>query len=162
MIECVGRNLEGLLKRRSAVKIVRSITVMLPAALTASCASVPDSSIRAPDNPGYGEHRGAAIEVCKPDGERAYLARLVCLTGEAATFDRLGTYGPRNDLPADQPLSEQVASARRDPLLPGEVDYHVVDGYEVTCGAAKRLIYLDMYHCHQPPPNTAPPGFSLR
>ena len=140
---------------------VRYIAVVL-AALTASCASTPDSSIPAPENPGYGESRGAAIEVCKPDGERAYLARLVCPTGEAATFDRAGTFGPRNDLPADLPLSEQIASARRDPLQPGEVDYHVVDGYEVSCGASKRLIYLDMYHCHQPPAGDAPPGFSLR
>jgi hypothetical protein len=145
------------------VPFVRSIAVMLPAAaLTVSCAGVPDSGIAAPDNPGYGESRSAAIEVCKPEGERAYLARLVCSTGETATFDRVGGYGPRNDLPADQPLSEQIASARRDPLQPGEVDHHVVDGYEVSCGASKRLIYLDMYHCHQSSPNAAPPGFSLR
>jgi hypothetical protein len=145
------------------VKFVRSITVvLLAAALTASCVSVPDSSIQRPENPGYGESVRAAIEVCRPDGEHAYLARLVCPTGEAATFDRRGSFGPRNELPADQPLSEQVANARRDPLPPGEVDYHVVDGYEVTCGASKRLIYLDMYHCHQPPPNDAPPGLSVR
>jgi hypothetical protein len=145
------------------VKLARSIALTLPAAaLAASCAGVPDGSIQPPENPGYGESRAAAIEVCRLDGERAYLARLVCPTGEAATFDRLGTYGPRNDLPSDQPLSEQVASARRDPLQPGEVDYHVVDEYEVTCTTSKRLLYLDMYHCHQPPPSDAPPGFSLR
>jgi hypothetical protein len=145
------------------VRFVRYIAVLLPAvALTVSCAGVPDSTIPVPENPGYGDSRGAAIEVCKPDGEHAYLARLVCPGGEAATYDRAGTFGPRNDLPSDKPLSEQVASARRDPLPPGEVDYHVVDGYEVTCGASKRLIYLDMYHCHQPPPKDAPPGLSLR
>jgi hypothetical protein len=132
------------------------------AALSVSCVSVPEDGPAPPANPGYGDSRSAAVEVCKPDGERAYLSRLVCPTGEAATFERLGTYGPRNELPADQPLTEQVASARRDPLQPGEVDYHVVDGYEVTCGTSKRLVYLDMYHCHQPPPTEAPPGFSLK
>jgi hypothetical protein len=57
------------------------------------------------------------------------------------------------------PLSEQVASARGYPLQPGEVDYHVVDGYAVTCGTSKRLIYLDMYHCHQPPRTMRRPDF---
>src|SRR5262245_29270633 len=126
------------------MKFVRSITVVLPAAaLTVSCVSVPDSSMPAPDNAGYGESVRAAVEVCNPDGEHAYLGRLVCSTGEAASFDRRGNFGPRNELPADQPLSEQVASARPDPLPPGEVDYHVVDGYEVSCGASKRMIYFD-------------------
>jgi hypothetical protein len=143
------------------MKFVRSITIVLPAALTVSCVSAPDSSIQA-DDAGYGESVRAAIEVCRPDGEHAYLGRLVCPTGEAASFDRRGSFGPRNELPADQPLSEQIASARRDPLPPGEVDYHVVDGYEVSCDGSKRMIYFDMYHCHQPPPHDAPPGLSLR
>jgi hypothetical protein len=138
-----------------------AITAFVIAALSSSCATAPGSTIQTSGS-GYGESKGAAIEVCHPDGERAYLARLVCPTGEPAEVDRLGTYGPRNELPTDQPLSEQVASARRDPLKPGETDYHVVDGYEVACGASKRLLYLDMYHCHQPPPTVAPPGYSLR
>jgi hypothetical protein len=131
------------------------------AALSSSCATAPDSTTQTTGT-GYGESQGTAIEVCHPDGERAYLARLVCPNGAPATFDRLGTYGPRNELPSDKPLSEQVASARRDPLEPGEVDYHVVDGYEVACGTSKRLLYLDMYHCHQPAPTQAPPGYSLK
>jgi hypothetical protein len=131
-------------------------------ALASSCASGPDSDIQPPANPGYGESLAAAIEVCKPDGERAYLERLVCPGGEGATFDRAGGSGTRNELPRDASLSEQIASSRRDPLAPGEVDYHVVDGYAVTCGASKRMIYLDMYHCHQPPPTQAPPGYALK
>ena len=147
------------------MKFVRSIAVTLVgtgAVLTASCVTAPDSSVEPSANPGYGESNSAAVEVCRPDGERAYLSHLVCPTGEAATFERLGTYGPRNELPADQPLTEQVASARRDPLQPGEVDYHVIDGYEVACGTSKRLVFMDMYHCHQPPPTEAPPGFTLK
>src|SRR5262245_16552810 len=136
------------------------ITVAVPALF--SCASAPDSTTQMSGR-GYGETKGAAIEVGQPDGERAYLARLVCSsTGIPPAFDRLGGYGPRNELPADQPLSEQIASARRDPLNPGETDYHVIDGYEVACGTAKRMLYFDMYHCHQPTPKEAPPGFSLR
>ena len=131
------------------------------AALSSSCATAPDSTTQT-TGAGYGESRGEAIEVCNPDGERAYLERLVCPGGEPASFDRLGTYGPRNELPANQPLSEQIASARRDPLKPGETDYHVIDGYQVACGASKRLLYLDMYHCHQAAPTDAPPGYSLR
>jgi hypothetical protein len=131
------------------------------AALSTSCASAPDSTTQT-TGPGYGESKSAAMEVCQPDGERAYLARLVCSTGLPPAFNRLGGYGPRNALPNDQSLSEQISSAHRDPLKPGEVDYHVVDGYEVACGGSKRLLYLDMYHCHQPAPREAPPGFSLR
>ena len=137
------------------------ISALAIASLSSSCATAPDSTTQT-TGAGYGESKGAAIEVCSLDGERAYLARLVCPTGEPAAFDRLGQYGPRNELPADQSLSEQIASARRDPLKPGEADYHVVDGYQIACGASKRLLYLDMYHCHQPPPTDAPPGYSLR
>jgi len=137
------------------------IAALAIAAFSSACATAPDSATQT-TGAGYGESRGAAIEVCNPDGERAYLERLVCPSGEPASFDRLGTYGPRNELLADQPLSEQIASARRDPLKPGEADYHVVDGYEVACAASKRLLYLDMYHCHQAPPTKAPPGYSLR
>lgn len=142
-------------------RICFAITAFAIAALPSSCATAPDSTTQTTGT-GYGESKDAAIEVCNPDGEREYLARLVCPAGEPAAVDRLGAYGPRNELPADKPLSEQIATARRDPLKPGETDYHVVDGYEVACGASKRLLYLDMYHCHQPPPTAAPPGYSLR
>jgi hypothetical protein len=138
------------------------IALLTVAALAAACVSAPKTDIAPPANPGYGESKTAAIEVCQPDGQRAYLARLVCPDGRIARFERLGGYGPRHELPADQPLSEQIASSRRDPLEPGEVDYHVVDGYELACGVTKRIVYLDMYHCHQPQPQDAPPGMSLR
>ena len=78
------------------------------------------------------------------------------------TFDRQGTPGTRNELPADQSVSGQIANSRRDPLRPGEVDYHAVDAYEVVCGTSKRVLYLDMYHCHQAAPTDAPPGYSLK
>jgi hypothetical protein len=140
----------------------RALVVLVEIALaacTASCATAP-KSIGPTTGAGYGESMRAAIEVCSRDGERAYLARLVCPAGDAATFDRLGTPGTRNDLPADRSVSEQVESARRDPLQPGEVV--AVDAYEVACGASKRVLYLDMYHCHQPAPTEVPPGYTLQ
>ena len=130
--------------------------------LVSSCVSPSKTDIPPPANPGFGESKAAAVEVCQPAGEQAYLARLVCPDGKIVRFDRLGGYGPRNVLPADLPLSEQLASARRDPLKPGDVDYHVIDGYELTCADTRRIVYLDMYHCHQPLPQQAPPGLSLR
>jgi hypothetical protein len=138
------------------------MTAAATIALMTACTSSPDSDIRPPQDPGYGESLAEAVEVCKPDGERAYLARLVCPGGEPATFDRTGGAGTRHELPSDASLSEQVSSARRDPLPPGEVDYHVVDGYAVACGDSKQMIYLDMYHCHQAAPTQAPPGFTLK
>lgn len=47
-------------------------------------------------------------------------------------------------------------------LQPGELDHHVVDGYEVNCGAARRVLFMDMYHCNSAPPDGAPPGFTLK
>ena len=47
-------------------------------------------------------------------------------------------------------------------IKPGEPDVHVVDGYEVTCGSSKQMIYMDRYHCEQPPPTSPPPGFAIR
>jgi hypothetical protein len=126
-----------------------------------SCATTPQGA-GPTTGPGYGESRGAAIEVCQTAGERTYLSRLVCANGDGADFDRLGTPGTRHELPADQSVSEQISSSRRDPLSPGEVDYHAVDAYEVSCGTSKRVLYLDMYHCHQPEPAQAPPGYSLK
>jgi hypothetical protein len=138
------------------------IAAVASAGLTTSCVSPPKSDIAPPANPGFGESMTAAVEVCQPDGERAYLARLVCEDGKVARFNRLGSYGPRHALPADRSASEQIAVSMRDPLAPGDVDYHVVDGYEVSCATSRRIVYLDMYHCHQPTPQTAPPGFTLR
>lgn len=134
----------------------------LASIIASSCATVPDTQAPSDTEPGYGESRATAIEVCRVDGQRAYLARLVCPGGEAATYDHIGNAGPRNDLPADKPLSEQVSSARRDPLPPGEVDYHVVDVYAFACGASTANLYLDMYHCHQQGPTRAPPGYTLK
>jgi hypothetical protein len=137
------------------------LTVVVSVAGSVSCATAPHST-GPTTGPGYGESMRAAIEVCRRDGERAYLTRLVCPTGESVTFDRQGTPGTRNELPADQSVSEQVSNSRRDPLQPGEVDYHAVDAYEVACGTSKRVLYLDMYHCHQAAPTDAPPGYSLK
>jgi hypothetical protein len=70
-----------------------TIAAFAIAAFSSSCATAPDSTTQT-TGPGYGESKGAAIEVCDPDGERAYLARLVCPTGEPAAFDRLGAMDP--------------------------------------------------------------------
>jgi hypothetical protein len=100
-----------------------------------------------------------------PDGQRAYLARLVCPGGEHAAFRRIGSVGERTKLPDDmnpqeqERILEQILSRR--PLRDGETDYHMVDGYEVACPDRTVLVHLDMYHCDAPRPRTAPSGFTL-
>jgi hypothetical protein len=47
------------------------------------------------------------------------------------------------------------------PVAPGEADYHVVDLYAVRCGDTVVELYMDMYHCDQPAPAEAPPGFTI-
>ncbi len=58
--------------------------------------------------------------------------------------------------------NESLEQMFRDgPLAPGEADYHVVDYYEVTCGAEVTTVIMDMYHCHQNVPTQAPPQFTI-
>jgi hypothetical protein len=106
------------------------------------------------------------VEVCKPAGEREYLSRLSCESGNKPTFKRVRSVGSRNEFPKDLPdakartLLDRVLSGAK--LEPGEVDYHVIDEYEVMCGDKKATLYMDMYHCHSQPANAAPGGFSLK
>lgn len=113
-----------------------------------------------------GESKASAIEVCKPEGGQAYLSRLVCPTGESPTFKRAGNGGSRSERLESLPPSEAKIALEKmlkyEALKPGEVDYHVVDRYEVVCGESKRIVLIDMYHCDQPAPSQAIPGFTIR
>jgi hypothetical protein len=141
------------------------ILLLCLAVLSASCASSPPVQVQ-PATVGIGESKQTAIEVCKPAGERAYLSRLVCSTGQSPTFKRVGSIGSRNEIPNSLSAEQQKVLLdkllRYTPLQPGEPDYHVIDGYEVVCGEEKRIVFLDMYHCDQPPPSAAIRGFTIR
>jgi hypothetical protein len=114
---------------------------------------------------GYGVTKQDAVEVCKPRGEHEYLARLVCPDSEHPKFDRTGNFGERTPLPDD--LSEDDSNRLVEGMMgykalqAGEIDYHIVDGYDVVCGETKTRVYLDMYHCDAPRPTRAPAGFSI-
>ena len=70
-----------------------------------------------------------------PQGQRAYLARLRCSTGEAPAFDRRGSVGVG-------------------------VFGFTVDVYDVTCPGAKPIeVHMDMYH--DGPENRPVPGFTI-
>ncbi len=123
-------------------------------------------SASAVDTPGLGDSQTTAIEVCKPPGERSYLDHLQCPDSSTPTYRRLGSFGSRNEPPKNLPEEQKAALLDRitsgAPLKPGETDYHIVDKFEVSCGDSKRFVYMDMYHCQQPPPSEAPIGFKLR
>jgi hypothetical protein len=131
----------------------------------AGCAAPP----RATDLPpaaGWGDSKATAIEVCRPAGQRAYLAQLVCPDGSRPSYRRSGNVGPRMDPPASMTEAQNAAVlaamlAFRAPA-PGERDHHIVDAYELSCGAVRRTLYLDMYHCDRSPPEQAPAGYTLR
>lgn len=120
----------------------------------------------APQHAALGETRQTAIEVCKPGGQREYLSRLVCSGGDTPTFKRLGSVGMRDELPDDaneKTLLDAVEKSMSFESQPaGSRHFHAVDQYELTCGAQKHLVFMDMYHCGVPAPKTAPPGLSLR
>lgn len=138
------------------------VAAALIATLLGACAVDPI----VPAAPSPGATKASAIEVCLPQGQRAYIARLVCPDGATPAYRRIGSFGPRT--PYESNLSEADAYARfkratsTRALKPGEVDYHTVDQYELTCTQSQHLIYMDMYHCEQPPPAVAPAGFTLR
>ena len=128
------------------------------AALIVTCSHT-NSHVQAANT--FGLSRDRPVEVCWPRGEREYLQRLRCSKGDV-TFRRGGAAGARNEprTEAEERLAEdQMREGRR--LAPDEVDFHVVDVYEVTCGAKTLEVYLDMYHCNQPQPSEAIQGFTL-
>ena len=65
--------------------------------------------------------RGNPVRVHMPNGQRAYLSRLVCAGGGAPTFGRIGSFG----------LGPYGA---------------VLDAYNVDCGGTARRVFMDMYH----------------
>ena len=147
------------------MRILTVLAGLTSAGLLAGCAAT------APARPAAsavaaGASKESAIEVCMPGGERQYLSMLICSSGQRPNFHRTGSVGERHPLPAgltDKQLAAQLdRSLRGAALEPGEVDTHVVDAYEVSCGDAKQLVFLDMYHCPQPAATVAPAGFSLR
>lgn len=80
--------------------------------------------------------RGNPVRVHRPTGQQAYLRRLACADGNTPAFRRVGSFGVG-------PYTT------------------IIDGYEVACGEAKSLVFLDMYHPGHL--ETRPvPGFTLR
>lgn len=113
----------------------------------------------------YGLAHENPVEVCAPQGQRQYLARLVCPSGQHPDFKRRGSVGPRVPLP-DNMTAEQTeallkAMLSREPLAPGAPDHHTIDAYDVACGTVQTTIYMDMYHCDADAPKRAPAGFTI-
>lgn len=113
----------------------------------------------------YGLDRSRPVEACRPDGQRQYLARLICPSGEHPQFDRTGSVGPRTAMPTNMSKAAKEELLRNNmemrPLAAGEPDYHWIDAYAVSCGAQTTTIYMDMYHCSIAPSSTAPAGFGI-
>lgn len=134
---------------------------LLAAALLVSAASTGAAQDTTP-----GASRQSAIEVCMPPGQREYLSRLACADGSRPAYERVGSVGNRNPLPADLDNAQRdrllQAMLETEPLADGAVDYHVVDLYRLSCGAQHTEVHLDMYHCDAAPPGVAPAGFSLQ
>ncbi|WP_064747447.1 hypothetical protein [Lysobacter antibioticus] len=135
------------------------LALAVPLAATAQAPSSPAADA-AP-----GGSVATAIEVCEPQGQHRYLARLVCPDRSHPQFERAGSVGERTPLPAHMTEAQSVrlveAMLAGKPLAPGEPDHHVVDRYRVVCGTRETSLYLDMYHCDRPPPRIAPAGFEL-
>lgn len=139
---------------------MKVIAAALSLLLVLACTSAAPPAASPAAAGSYGLSKEAAIEVCKPEGERSYLRRLRCADGSAPEFSRDGSGGTRTDVKS--PEDEKVA---RDQMFadvkPGDADFHVIDYYSVRCGDKTTTLILDMYHCNQPEPSQAPAGFTI-
>lgn len=139
-------------------------TVMLPPPAPASAEAEPPRAAPPPKEEMasmFGRSKEEAINVCQPAGQRSYLMRLRCADGKPPRFGRRGNVGMRNEPKGD--LSDEDRLRQMDwsrPLGPGEVDYHVVDVYEVECTDTTHEIFMDMYHCADPRTKKTPSGFT--
>ena len=156
-----------------AALIAASAIIALPANAQDAVQQVPEvpvvetkaeaAPVAAPD--GYGLSREQAIEVCYPEGQQHYLARLICPDNSHPRFERRGSVGPRHPMPGN--MSEETIAALLADLRksrkrePGEPDHHIVDAYNVLCGEVTTTLYLDMYHCAQDRPVFSPEGFGI-
>jgi hypothetical protein len=114
----------------------------------------------APAGSAFGTRRELAVEVCYPPGEERLVRRLRCPGGAPPKEVERVSVGNRTPARTDdvRPL-EQLDAGR--PLRPGEPDFHIVDKLTLSCPDGERALYLDMYHCFQPPPAQAPAGWGL-
>src|SRR3546814_10564639 len=83
--------------------------LVLPAAMLAGCAAPGASVPTLPVPERYGLDPEQPVEVCRPEGERRYLARLICPSGEHPAFERTGNVGPRTPLPLDMRSEEHTS-----------------------------------------------------
>jgi len=75
------------------------------------------------------------VRAFMPAGEREYIMRLRCPSGQEPLFERLGSVG-------------------RGPYG------NIVDGYKLKCGDVESMLYIDMYHQSYREQETIP-GFTL-
>lgn len=156
-----------------AALIAASAIIALPVSAQDAASQVPEvpvvettveaAPVAAPD--GYGLSREQAIEVCYPEGQQQYLARLICPDNSHPAFERRGSVGPRQPMPenmSEEKIAALLADLRKSRKRePGEPDHHIVDAYNVVCGEATTTLYLDMYHCAQDRPVFSPKGFGI-
>jgi hypothetical protein len=107
----------------------------------------------------WGTTKQNAIEVCLPSGEHYFLQDLRCPDGKAPEYKRSGNVGSRNPMPEDMEFNMSMMDPTYK-MKPGEIDYHIVDRYEVKCSKKTHVIFFDMYHCGTLKPWKAPPGFT--
>jgi hypothetical protein len=108
---------------------------------------------------GWGTTKEDAIEVCLPSGEHYFLQDLRCPDGEAPEYQRSGSVGSRNKMPEDMQFNMDMMDPTHR-LKPGEIDYHIVDRYEVKCKKKTHVLFFDMYHCGTLKPWKSPKGFT--
>jgi len=126
----------------------------------ADAGAEPPAGAQAPQAVGPGMSPTSAIEVCMPEGERAYLSRLRCPGGKPPTV--LGR-SPVALQQAAVGAGDVTESQGQRASEAGESRVRVVDRFDLDCGDASQslFVFLDMYHCPAPPTSAAPRGLEL-
>ena len=118
-----------------------------------------EAALKAKVPEGWGATKEKAIEVCLPSGEHYFLQDLRCPGGKAPEYNRSGNVGSRNPMPEDMEFNMKMMDPTYK-LKPGEIDYHIIDRYEVKCPKKTHVLFFDMYHCGTLKPWLAPEGFT--
>jgi hypothetical protein len=118
-----------------------------------------EAVVKAEVSKDWGTTKQKAIEVCLPSGEHYFLQDLRCPDGKAPEYQRSGSVGSRNPMPEDMEFDMSLMDPTHR-LKPGEIDYHIIDRYEVKCRKKTHVLFLDMYHCGTLKPWKAPQGFT--
>ena len=90
----------------------------------------------------------SVIKVCGMHAEYDYIIKHKCEDGEEPQIVERKNIGPLS-LPATEKQARRAAEQKYElhGLKPGEIDFHDVDRFTLSCEDKIEYLYFDIYHC---------------